>query len=96
MPIFNLMEIAATCEISRTQIWQWIKHSRDVLEDDLKVTTERFRTVMAEELKKIRADLGPDAFDRGKFDLVRTVFDNVATRAPLVDFLTLPAYERLS
>jgi malate synthase len=95
VPIFNLMEDAATCEISRTQIWQWIRHPRGVLEDGRKVTAALFRQVLGEELEKIRADLGPQVFDRGKFPEAREVFDDVATREPLVDFLTLPAYERL-
>ena len=68
VPIFNLMEDAATCEISRTQIWQWIKHPRGVLEDGRKVTAALVRGVMAEELEKIRADLGPATFERSKFD----------------------------
>ena len=96
VPIFNLMEDAATCEISRTQIWQWIKHPRGVLEDGRKVTAALFRGVMAEELEKIRADLGPATFEQSKFDLARGVFDAVATGEPLIDFLTLPAYELLS
>jgi malate synthase len=95
VPIFNLMEDAATCEISRTQIWQWIKHPRGTLDDGRKVTAGLFRQVMAEELEKIRADLGPEAYDRGKFDLASAVFDRVATGEPLVEFLTLPAYEQL-
>jgi len=96
VPIFNLMEDAATCEISRTQIWQWIKHPRGVLEDGRKVTVALVRGVMAEELEKIRADLGPATFERSKFDLARGVFDAVATGEPLIDFLTLPAYELVS
>ncbi len=95
VPIFNLMEDAATCEISRTQIWQWIKHPRGVLDDGRKVTTALFRQVLGEELDKIRADLGTEAFAQGKFPLAREVFEDVATREPLVDFLTLPAYDRL-
>jgi len=96
VPIFNLMEDAATCEISRTQIWQWIKHPRGVLEDGRKVTVALVRGVMAEELEKIRADLGPATFERSKFDVARGVFDAVATGEPLIDFLTLPAYELVS
>jgi malate synthase len=96
VPIFNLMEDAATCEISRAQIWQWIRHPRGVLEDGRKVTAELFRQVVDEELAKIRADLGAGAFGRGQFDLAREVFIVVATREPLVEFLTLPAYEHLS
>ncbi len=89
------MEDAATCEISRAQIWQWIKHPAGVLADGRKVTAELFRTVMAEELEKIRADLGPEAYASGRFDLARVVFDRVATSEPFVEFLTLPAYDQL-
>jgi malate synthase len=95
VPIFNLMEDAATCEISRAQIWQWIHHPRGVLENGHKVTAELFRTLMDEELEKIRADIGPDAYVRGQFALAREIFDHVATREPFVEFLTLPAYVRL-
>jgi malate synthase len=95
VPIFNLMEDAATCEISRTQIWQWIKHPRGVLQDGRKVTRELYIAVLDEELEKIRADIGAEEYARGKFDLARRVFSEVATREPLVEFLTLPAYEHL-
>jgi malate synthase len=89
------MEDAATCEISRTQIWQWIHHPRGKLADGRKITAALFRTIMDEELAKIRADLGSEAFDKGEFQTARAVFDEVATREPLLDFLTLPAYEHL-
>jgi malate synthase len=95
VPIFNLMEDAATCEISRTQIWQWIRHPRGVLEDGRKVTADLFRRVLAEELDRIRADVGAGVFDQGKYALARTIFDEVTTRDELVEFLTLPAYEHL-
>jgi malate synthase len=96
VPIFNLMEDAATCEISRTQIWQWIRHPQGVLDDGRKITVELFRTVMDEELAKIRDDIGAEAFDQGKFPLARQIFDQVTTSPTLVEFLTLPAYEHLS
>ncbi len=95
VPIFNLMEDAATCEISRTQIWQWIKHPRGVLEDGRRITVALVRGVVNQELKKIRADLGSETFDRGKFDEACTIFEAVATGEPLADFLTLPAYDAL-
>ncbi|MGZ3433162.1 MAG: malate synthase A [Isosphaeraceae bacterium] len=95
VPIFNLMEDAATCEISRTQIWQWIRHPRGVLDDGRKITAELFRSFMDEELGKIRADIGPEAYDQGKYPLARQVFDQVTTSPTLVEFLTLPAYELL-
>ena len=95
VPIFNLMEDAATCEISRTQVWQWIRHPRGVLDDGRKITAELFRSFMNEELGKIRADIGPEAYDQGKYPLARQVFDQVTTSPTLVEFLTLPAYELL-
>jgi len=95
VPIFNLMEDAATCEISRTQVWQWIRHPGGVLDDGRKVTPEFFRRVMAEELDKIRADVGGEAFDKGKYPLAREIFDRVTTSDEFVDFLTLPAYAYL-
>jgi malate synthase len=94
VPIFNLMEDAATCEISRTQLWQWIRHGA-ALEDGRKVTAELFRRVLGEELDRIRADVGTEAFAQGKFALARTIFDDLATRDDFVEFLTLPAYEHL-
>ena len=82
---------AATCEISGAQIWQWIHPLRGVLENGRKVTAALFRTLMDEELEKIRADLGLDASGRGQYALAREIFDHVATREPFVEFLTLPA-----
>jgi malate synthase len=96
VPIFNLMEDAATCEISRTQIWQWLKHPRGVLEDGRRISVAVVQAIVDEELQKIRADLGADTFDQGKFLDARTVFEAVATREPLADFLTLPAYDLLA
>jgi malate synthase len=95
VPIFNLMEDAATCEISRTQVWQWIRHPAGALDDGRKVTAELFRRVMAEELDRIRADVGPAAFDKGQYPTARAIFDRVTTGDEFVEFLTLPAYEYL-
>ncbi len=95
VPIFNLMEDAATCEISRTQVWQWIKHPGGRLDDGRKITIELFQATMREELSKIRADIGAEEFDRGQFALAEKIFGEVATGVPLADFLTLPAYEHL-
>jgi malate synthase len=95
VPIFNLMEDAATCEISRAQVWQWIKHPRGMLDDGRTVTALLFRSLMDQELAKIRADLGQQAYGNGRFDLAREVFDRVATAEPFVDFLTIPAYDQL-
>ncbi len=65
VPIFNLMEDAATCEISRTQIWQWIKHPRGVFDDGRRITVALVRAIVNEELQKIRADLARRHSTRG-------------------------------
>jgi len=95
VPIFNLMEDAATCEISRTQIWQWIKHPRGAFDDGRRITVALVRAIVNQELQKIRTDLGAETFDQGRFDEACTVFETVATSEPLADFLTLPAYDLL-
>jgi malate synthase len=95
VPLYNLMEDAATSEISRTQIWQWIHHTSGVLSDGRKVTPELFRQLTAEELGKIRENLGSAAYESGRFELAADLFDRLSTSNQLADFLTLPAYEHL-
>lgn len=94
VPIFNLMEDAATAEISRTQIWQWIHH-KTTLEDGRPVTPELFRQFLAEELGKIKEDVGAERYQAGKYKLAAEMFDRISTSKDLVEFLTLPAYEGL-
>ena len=96
VPLFNLMEDAATAEISRAQVWQWIRHPRGVLADGRKVTSELFRTVLDQELAKIEAQTGDDRFAAGKFDVARELFDKITTDDEFVEFLTLPGYEKLN
>ena len=73
VPIFNLMEDAATAEISRAQVWQWIRHPRGVLNDGRKVTKELFRSVLDEELEKIKTSIGAERYAKGKFDIARAL-----------------------
>ena len=94
VPIYNLMEDAATAEISRTQIWQWLKH-RAALDDGRTVTRELVDQLVGEEFVRVRQEVGAARFERGRFDEARELFVQVATSAELQDFLTLPAYERL-
>ncbi len=96
VPIDNLMEDAATAEISRTQVWQWLRHPKGVLNDGRRVTVALFRQVLTEELEKIKAVIGPQAFAAGKFGLAAELFDGLSTSEPFVEFLTLPAYEMLA
>jgi malate synthase len=94
VPIYALMEDAATAEISRTQIWQWMKHGV-VLDDGAPVTRARVEKTLDEELAVVRNEIGAARFDAGAFDEARALFLEVATSAALIEFLTLPAYERL-
>jgi malate synthase len=96
VPIFNLMEDAATSEISRAQVWQWIRHPRGVLEDGRKVTPELCRQILQEELAKIRAGVGDERYHSGKYQAAAELFDQITTQHDFVEFLTLPAYERLN
>ena len=91
--IFNLMEDAATAEISRSQVWQWI-HNDVALDDGQIVTRELVERLIDEELSKIRAAAG-DGFDAERYGQAVALFTEVALADDFVDFLTLPAYERM-
>ncbi|CAL9413878.1 Malate synthase [Nocardiopsis dassonvillei] len=91
--IHNLMEDAATAEISRSQIWQWL-HNGVTLDDGPEVTAELVTRIIDEELATIRESLGA-AFDEGLYKQAKELFSEVALADEYVDFLTLPAYERM-
>ena len=91
VPVFNLMEDAATAEISRSQIWQWIRSKKGRLDDGRKVSADLFRTLLADELPKVRAYLGEDAWKAGKYEAGAKLFERITT-GDYVEFLTLPAY----
>jgi len=90
VPIHNLMEDAATAEISRSQVWQWIRSPKGVLEDGRKVTAELVKALVPEELAKIKAD----GFE-GKFDRAAEIFTKMSTQEAFEEFLTLPLYEEI-
>ncbi|MFJ1549379.1 malate synthase A [Streptomyces sp. NPDC088246] len=92
--IFNLMEDAATAEISRSQIWQWI-NADVVFENGEHATADLARKVAAEELAAIRAEIGDEAFDAGKWQQAHDLLLQVSLDQDYADFLTLPAYEQL-
>ena len=94
VPIYNLMEDAATAEICRTQIWQWLRH-RGTLDDGRLVTRPLVEQLTAEEFTRVRDELGAARFDGGRFEQARDLFLRVATSEDLEEFLTLPAYEML-
>ncbi|GBC61506.1 malate synthase A [Desulfonema ishimotonii] len=95
VPINHLMEDAATAEISRTQVWQWVHHPQGILEDGRRVTPDLFRTVMAEEMEKIRQTVGETRFAAGNYEKAAQLFDEIITDDDLAEFLTLRAYEYL-
>ena len=94
--IYGLMEDAATAEIARGQVWQWIRHEA-TLDDGRTVTPELVRELEGSELEKIRSEIGDDEWfeNEGRPDLSRSLFERVALSEEFVEFLTLPAYEEL-
>jgi malate synthase len=93
--IFNLMEDAATAEIARSQVWQWVFHGVE-LDTGEKVTKELVQRYAEEELEKIRRQVGDEFFySEGRPDESRGLFEQVALADDYAEFLTLPAYEQL-
>lgn len=92
-PIHNLMEDAATAEISRAQLWQWIRHPKGVLADGRKVTVEMYEQLKAEELEKIKQEISEHAYENGRFTEAVTLFDGLILNDEFAEFLTLPGYK---
>ena len=92
VPVFNLMEDAATAEISRSQIWQWIRSPKGVLDDGRKVTAGMVKALVAEELPKVKVYLGDAAWAAGRYPEAAAMFEQMCT-GDYNEFLTLPAYE---
>jgi malate synthase len=95
--IYGLMEDAATAEISRSQVWQWIRHGRTLEDDGTPVTAELVRRLEGEELERIRSEIGDDEWfeTEGRPKESRALFEQVALADELAEFLTIPAYEQL-
>ena len=93
VPINNLMEDAATAEISRSQVWQWIHSDKGVLDDGRNVDTALFRAILAEELEKIHGQYPENL--HSFFDRAAVLFDDISTSDDFVEFLTLPAYDMI-
>jgi len=94
VPLYNMMEDAATAEISRTQLWQWIAH-RATLDDGRVVTREIVQQLVPEELVRIRTEIGDESFRAGRFDDARALFLELVLAEELDEFLTLRAYPLL-
>jgi malate synthase len=95
VPVFNLMEDAATAEISRSQIWQWIRSDKGKLDDGRRVTKALFRQLLVDELPNVKAYLGEAAWAAGKYAEGAKLFEQITADDNYVEFLTLPAYERI-
>jgi malate synthase len=92
VPLYNLMEDAATAEISRAQIWQWIQQGAE-LDDGRAMTATLFEAVLADEMAALRQAL--PAFDSGRFSEAIALFSAMSLAGRFEEFLTLPAYEIL-
>ena len=95
VPLYNLMEDAATAEISRTQVWQWIHLDNAKLDDGRDITLDLVRQMTQEELEKIKGEVGAETFAKGKFSEATKLFDNLVASDELAEFLTLQAYEQI-
>jgi len=92
VPIYNLMEDAATAEICRAQVWQWVRHAAK-LNDGRPVTADMVKRITEEQLTKLRGDLGAARFDSGAFGNAAKIFQELMTNRDFPEFLTLPAYQ---
>jgi malate synthase len=90
--IYHLMEDAATAEISRTQVWQWI-HNDAKLDDGQTITYDLYQQFLPEELNKIKAYVGESNYENGRFKEATSLFDRLVKDKEFIEFLTLPAYE---
>ena len=77
VPIYNLMEDAATAEISRAQIWQWIRNEKALLEDGTPITAELYRSLVPGQLSHIRNLVGDEKYENGKYELSAEIFDEL-------------------
>ncbi|RUO58653.1 malate synthase A [Pseudidiomarina marina] len=92
VPIYGLMEDAATAEISRTSIWQWIKHGK-TLDNGEVVTKDLFRTYLQQEARVVRNEVGEQRWENENFATAKQLLEDITTADDLVEFLTLPGYE---
>ncbi len=94
VPIYNMMEDAATAEISRAQIWQFVSYGVEV-DGATKVTPDLFRRCLTEEMARVKTELGAETYDKGRFPEAIALFSDLSLAPQFEDFLTLPAYGKL-
>jgi malate synthase len=96
VPIHNLMEDAATAEISRSQVWQWVRSPKGILDDGRKVTAELVRALIGEELSKVKATVTATGEQTATYDRAAEIFERMSLAEEYPEFLTLPLYEELN
>ena len=95
VPIHNLMEDAATAEISRSQVWQWVVSPKGILDDGRKVTVDMVRAMIGEELAKVKATVSAQGEDTASYEQAAVIFDKMSLTPDYPEFLTLPLYEAM-
>ena len=92
VPLYNLMEDAATAEIGRAQLWQWINHNA-LLDDGRTISMNLYSSLLKDEMKKLKIEMGNELFTSGKFKLAISLFTDMVKKNEFDEFLTLPAYQ---
>jgi malate synthase len=95
-PINNLMEDAATAEISRSQVWQWIRHPKGVLKDGRNIDVSLFHEIIEQEDALIKQAVGEERYNTGHYAEARELFTSLTLQSDFAEFLTLPGYEKLT
>jgi malate synthase len=96
VPIYNLMEDAATAEISRAQLWQWVHNPGTTLEDGRPITVDMVQQMLPRVMAQIKAQVGEERFQQGQFNKASELFAGIIREKTFTEFLTLPAYEYLN
>jgi len=94
VPLFNLMEDAATAEISRAQVWQWVRHKQN-LSDGRPITKDLVRQIVREELDKVKVQMGDASYAKGRYEDAAQLMIDLVEQPVFNEFLTLPAYDRI-
>jgi malate synthase len=92
VPLYNLMEDAATAEISRAQIWQWLKHDA-TMADGRRITSQLYTELLPQEMARIEKEVGSARFSTGNYSRAAKLFSDMSKSTQFAEFLTLPAYE---
>ena len=95
VPLYNLMEDAATAEISRAQLWQWVHQPNGVLSDGRQITPELIRALFREQLSKLKQGVGAERFAHGNYGQASTLIEDIVLKDDFTEFMTLVGYEHL-